>query len=192
MNKKDNSRSRATDERIIRAMYEVLDKKKSIAKVTVREICELAGINRSTFYAHYVDVYDLLEKVEKEMERSMTEAFLEQIQVGSDISKCFVSMFEFIREYRQFFEIYLNEASHPVIGLARNLYKSKLDTVDPKDFGYTLFENEFEYHEAFALAGMTAIIRLWLADGCRLSPEQLMGVIAHHYSPNRELFMWDD
>lgn len=192
MNKKDNSRSRATDERIVRAMYEVLDKKKSIAKVTVREICELAGINRSTFYAHYVDVYDLLEKVEKTMERSMTEVFLEQIYGGSKAEKCFESMFEFILKYRQFYEIYLNEASHPTIGFARDLYKSQLESVDPKTFGYTLFEDEIKYHEDFAIAGLTAIIRRWIADGCKLSPEQMTLVIAHHYSPNRELFEWGE
>lgn len=189
MNKKDNSRSRATDERIVRALYQVLDKKKSIAKVTVHEICELAEINRSTFYAHYVDVYDLLEKVEKTMEKRMTETLLDQIRVGSDMSKCLMSMFEFIREYRQFFEIYLNEASHPVIGFARELYRPRLESIDPKEFGYT-FENEFEYHEAFGVAGLTALVRRWIADDCKLTPEQLVEIMDHHYSPKRELYVW--
>lgn len=190
MNKKDNSRSRETDRRIIEAVYALLDKKKSIAKITVREVCELAGINRSTFYAHYVDVYDLLEKVEKEMERRMTEAFLEQIHRGSDIGKCFINMFEFIREYRQFYEIYLNEANHPVIGLARELYQARLGNVNVSDtFGFDLFEGEINYQEDFFIAGLTAIIRRWVADGCVLSPQELLGVLGHQYSPDiRGLF----
>lgn len=37
-------------------------KDKPISSVTVKEICELADINRSTFYTHYNDQFDLLEK----------------------------------------------------------------------------------------------------------------------------------
>ena len=65
MNTKNNKRSQNTDEAIIRAAFEaMLLGGKQISKITVREICEKAGINRSTFYAHYTDVYDLFERVE--------------------------------------------------------------------------------------------------------------------------------
>lgn len=37
---------------------------KPLERITVKEICELARINKSTFYAHYVDIYDLSEKIE--------------------------------------------------------------------------------------------------------------------------------
>src|SRR5690625_2637644 len=40
---------------------------KQIYSITVKEICELADINRSTFYAHYADQFDLLEQVEEEL-----------------------------------------------------------------------------------------------------------------------------
>lgn len=194
MNKKDNSRSRETNKRIIQAAFELLIKKQSIAKVTVREVCELAGINRSTFYAHYVDMYDLFEKVEKTMERSMTEAFLEQVHGGSDIGKCFESMFEFIREHRQFYEIYLNEANHPTIGLARDLYQARLGNVNVSDtFGFDLFKGEINYQEDFFIGGLTAIIRRWVADGCVLSSRELLGVLGHQYSPDiRGLLDWSD
>ena len=36
---------------------------KPISKISVKEICEAADINRSTFYAHYTDQYDLLRQV---------------------------------------------------------------------------------------------------------------------------------
>lgn len=39
---------------------------KDISKITVKEICELADINRTTFYLHYKDPYDLLDQVENE------------------------------------------------------------------------------------------------------------------------------
>lgn len=43
-----------------------LMKEKSINKITIKELCERADINRSTFYSHYTDQYDLLHKIEEE------------------------------------------------------------------------------------------------------------------------------
>lgn len=43
-----------------------LMKEKPISKITIKELCEKADINRSTFYAHFTDQYDLLRKIEDE------------------------------------------------------------------------------------------------------------------------------
>ena len=76
MNVKNNRLGRETDERIIRAVYAMMTREhRPIGKITVREICERTGVHRSTFYAHYQDVYDLVERVEKSMSRQLTEAF---------------------------------------------------------------------------------------------------------------------
>lgn len=42
-----------------------LYKQKRIEKITVREITQLAGYNRGTFYEYFLDVYDVLEQLEK-------------------------------------------------------------------------------------------------------------------------------
>ncbi|WP_349774385.1 TetR-like C-terminal domain-containing protein [Oceanobacillus luteolus] len=42
-------------------------KQKTFSSITVKEICELADINRSTFYAHYQDPFQLLETIEDEI-----------------------------------------------------------------------------------------------------------------------------
>ena len=40
---------------------------KPLREVTVKEVCEAAGVSRATFYAHYRDCYDLLEQIEGDM-----------------------------------------------------------------------------------------------------------------------------
>lgn len=45
----------------------LLYEKKSIDKITVKDICSLAGYDRSTFYRYYVDVYDVLHKLENQL-----------------------------------------------------------------------------------------------------------------------------
>lgn len=44
-----------------------LRSKKSLERISVKELCELANINKSTFYAHYLDIYDLSDKIESEI-----------------------------------------------------------------------------------------------------------------------------
>lgn len=41
--------------------------KKELRKITVKEVCEKALVNKSTFYSHYNDIFDLSDKIESEM-----------------------------------------------------------------------------------------------------------------------------
>lgn len=45
--------------------------RKSLEKLTVKELCEMAQINKSTFYVYYKDVYDLSDKIESEIVSSV-------------------------------------------------------------------------------------------------------------------------
>lgn len=54
-------------QRVIKESLLKLLAKKPIKKITVKEICELAQINRATFYLHYQDPYDLFEQIENEL-----------------------------------------------------------------------------------------------------------------------------
>ncbi len=58
------------DARIIKSKKKIFDafvelrRKKELRKITVKELCRIAQINKSTFYAHYEDVFDLSDNVE--------------------------------------------------------------------------------------------------------------------------------
>ena len=61
---KTDARVRYTRQ-IIQHVFIDLLKQKTLNKITVKEICEKAEINRSTFYKHYEDVYHLMHKLEE-------------------------------------------------------------------------------------------------------------------------------
>jgi len=65
MEQKENRKIRYT-KMVIRDSLMELMKTKSILKISIKDICELADISRSTFYAHYKDQYDLLRQIEEE------------------------------------------------------------------------------------------------------------------------------
>lgn len=62
----NDHRVRVTRMLLRKAFLELLSRK-PIHSISVRELCEEAGINRGTFYAHYKDIYDLREQIEAEM-----------------------------------------------------------------------------------------------------------------------------
>ena len=69
-NKREKTKKRIVDAFV--ALYE----EKDIAQITVRMICEKAGINRSTFYTYYTDVYDLRTQQQTEIINEVYETIL--------------------------------------------------------------------------------------------------------------------
>ena len=65
-NIKQERRYRRTEALILNGLTTLLQQK-SIKEITVRELADLVDINRSTFYLHYTDIYDLLEKTEQRL-----------------------------------------------------------------------------------------------------------------------------
>lgn len=51
-----------------------LMKRKKFQKITIKELCVQAGLNRSTFYANYEDINHLLWEVHRDVFKKMTEA----------------------------------------------------------------------------------------------------------------------
>ena len=75
----------------------IRDRHKPVNKITVKEICERAELNRATFYAHYSDCFDLLESIEEELfgqfERSMQSYIHSVSYTHLDVYKRQVSIF---------------------------------------------------------------------------------------------------
>lgn len=95
--KKNDHRTRVTKMLIRRAFTDLL-RQKPIQSITVKSLCDAAGINRGTFYAHYDDIYDLLHKVESEMMQDletvlkplldMEAADLTHLRITTEIFRC--------------------------------------------------------------------------------------------------------
>ena len=65
MNKKQDPRTVQTKSLIMQTLLDML-KKTAFDKITVSELCKIAGINRGTFYLHYCDLWAVLEELEEE------------------------------------------------------------------------------------------------------------------------------
>ena len=70
---KQERRYRRTEKMILDGLITLLQSK-SIKEISVRELSDLVDINRSTFYLHYADIYDLLEKTEERLFAELSNA----------------------------------------------------------------------------------------------------------------------
>lgn len=184
MNIKNNRRNQETSEAIIRTVYQILiEEKKPIEKITVREICESARIHRSTFYAHFQDIYDVVEVTEKHMSEELGIAFMNKLNQGASSDECFESLFTFIQSHQKFYRLYLNGTEHSgVIGVSWELFKDRIEQLDYRKFGMNSKE-ELEYISTFFHSGMTAMIRRWINRGCPETPAEMVRILKKQSTP---------
>lgn len=191
MNTKNNKRAQGTDEAIIRAVFEIIQlERRPLGKITVREVCEKAEINRSTFYAHYQDVFDVVEKVEKNMAKMHHARLQDVFRAGGGFREAIESMLEFVREYREFYSLYFsqsNRVSH-MIEILNFPFQEQILQIQEKDMGGV--PGEGVYHYRFFTAGMASLLTIWLDRDCRETPAELYEILEREYGENSLFHSW--
>lgn len=151
---------------------------KELSQISVSDICKRASLNRSTFYANYVDIYELADTIREKLEAQVAELYKEEITKGFN-SNNYLVLFQHIAQnqifYRTYFKLGYDE-------------KYKILTYD-----YQLAQKHFddchiEYHMEFFKSGLTRIIKLWLQYGCKETPEEMFEVIKSEYRGREEFF----
>lgn len=192
MNTPNNKRRQNTDEAIVRAAFECMVLGgKPISKITVREICEAAKINRSTFYAHYLDVYDLFERVEIQMAEMCYERIQKNFTTGGGLRGALEAVFQFVKEYKEFYMLYFNEENRAfhLIEVMCAPFQDSIKKIQEEDMGYGV-PGEGIFHLQFFTSGITAILITWLAGNCKESPSELYGIIEREYGPHSLFNTW--
>ena len=175
MNTKNNRRRRESIEKIEKVFIELLQTL-PLEKISVSDICKKAGLNRSTFYANYADTYELADKIREKLEQEVNRLYMEEIIKGFN-SNDYLKLFRHLENNQLFYATYFK------LGYDDNY---KIITYDRQLAGQH-FDNQFiEYHMEFFKSGITKIIKMWLQNGCRETPEEMFGIIQSEYRGRRE------
>ena len=148
-----------------------------IDHITVRTICEQAHVNRTTFYEHFLDIYDLFDK----LETKMRSGIISRYTIGGTTAfsiQSFIPLFNYIKENQNFYKIVLKtRTSFP---LKQGFERLLNDIIRPlcKNAG-VVDEEEILYYLVFFQAGFTMTLRRWVETGCRESEEELADIIAN-------------
>lgn len=169
------------------AFLELIEKK-DFAYITVKEICEKAGVNRSTFYLHYETVGDLLvESAQHIIDEFVTYmphdtiAFLEKLP-SRPLEELFLITPEYltpyltyVKEHRRVFKATVEQAS--TLRMVDAYQKLNRHVFVPilERFGVPLEDQN--YVMQFHISGLMAIINEWMKDDCNDSIEHIISVM---------------
>ena len=169
MNTPNNKRRKESIDKIERAFIELLQTKE-LDNITVSEICKITSLNRSTFYSNFIDIYDLSDKVCKHLEEEFLSLYANEIK-NEIRSNDFTRLFHHIKDNQLFYKTYFK------IGNI-NMNIIELDTeMAQKHFNMKYID----YHIEFFKNGLNAVLKKWLHNGCKESPEEITEVIKSEY-----------
>ena len=161
---------------VIRKTFLELLKEKPISRITVKEICERSEINRATFYKHYQDPFDLLEKLEDEI----LEHILTMLSQRSytDISVLYIDMLNMLKENEELYRILAS--GHGDRSLYGRLFMSCYQQVFP------LIKNRFPHLDHlkqnllyyYLSQGCSGAVSYWFTNGMQESPEEIAEFIS--------------
>ncbi|MDR0451308.1 MAG: TetR/AcrR family transcriptional regulator, partial [Treponema sp.] len=145
---------------------------KSIKEISVRELTDLADINRGTFYLHYRDVYDFFTSIEGEVLAEF-DRFIQTYQHHPPLQlSLLLNLFQYIADNVQVFQAILKNGETKfldrLIGICRPLDEGEFQRL------YEHWTPEhYSYNYDFIAHGCVAMLRRWLEQGMPETPEYM-------------------
>ena len=173
--------------RFDKALLSLLEKK-PFEYITISEICEDAGVNRSTFYLHYENTADLLKEATTYVLDNFASYFsVDMESIVSKYDNCDLQELNFINEkylhpYLSFIKenqrLFAAVLSQPTTFDSKAIFQRLFDDVfNPILDRFHYPTDEQHYVMMFYLNGITAIITEWLKEDCRKNIADISEII---------------
>lgn len=152
-------------------------KSKPLSAITVKEICNHADINRSTFYTHYKDHYDLLNKLEEEIIADMnTYLNAHNFAQKEKAMQTTIKLLEYIKSKHEICYTLLIENKDTsfeerVMEVARSFL------IDNWTDEYEVDSADSAYISTFIISGSIHVIKHWLSRNMDRTPQQIADII---------------
>ncbi len=158
--------------------------------ITVKEVCQKAGVNRSTFYLHYEKMDDLLEETVSYVNNKFMDK-LSLIGEVCDLTKVIITTDRFLKPYLTFIKenkkIYKLMHDKPQLfnlnKITRKLYKEIFDIALTN---FKVKEAEKKYIFAFYTEGVIGIIKRWIDDDCKDEIDFIIDIIERNTFANEK------
>ena len=152
----------------------VLLEKKDYDFITVKEVCQTAGVNRSTFYLHYTDIYDLLEQTENDLKNEILEIVNNDQRLRMEETMPYITeLFAFIADNREIASALLGP--HGDVAFMRQIEQIILSHCMKylKPYLEQLDERTLESVNGFCIAGCIGLIISWMKHDFEDTPESM-------------------
>ena len=171
---------------------------KDFEYITIKEICDVAGVNRSTFYLHYENTADLLQETTRYIvDKHFSYYEIDNRQKSLKLENCkredllfitdkyLVPYLTFVKENRRLFKVCIKEFSSMNMG---EFYGKMFKNIFSPILGrFCIPEKEHPYIMKFYLTGVYAIVEEWLNKNCVDDMKTIVKVITDCIMGDRSL-----
>ena len=185
--KKEDLRIVKTKRAIKEALFKLI-KEKGFERMTVQHIADEAMINRNTFYTHYLDKYDLMEKITddylKRFEESLENPSTSEIMTTSDFKLTLKRVFSNIEEDMTFYQLQLHENSQVQlqIKLKTILKNHILKNIHQGDLLIAIGKKE-EVALEYMISGILGVIWFWIENSKECTVDETIELLYElHYN----------
>lgn len=167
--------------RQLRECLITLLKEKKVQDITVRELTDMADLNRGTFYLHYKDVFDLLEKTEAELQEDFNQLVCKHdaVDLKQRPSVIFNEIYSLVYDNADLIEILLGENGDlNFVNRLKQLIREKClkDWMEVFRSGNAA---AFDAFFSFIVSGCIGLVQYWLQTGLKETPEQIAKLTEH-------------
>ena len=176
-NKKNNKQFKNTESKMIQAALNIMESV-SYEKITVLKVCQQANVNRSTFYAHFIDINDFMSKIELTLRLELEDFYKKDSIMESGVvpfsAESFLVFLRYIHSRKNIYKVFLSSGQQFPVNKYRIYWDRIFNSFDQKISS----KEEMMYYLTGFQGSFTMIIKKWLEDDCKESEEYIAKIIA--------------
>jgi AcrR family transcriptional regulator len=164
-------RTTRTKKSLRTALFQLLEKK-DISRITVTDLADKADVGRGTFYLHYTDAFDMLDKLENELMEELSYLTV-PTQEGWSLDTLLTHMetiWKHIYDHADSFELLANNRNGVRFMGKFKIYCEKLILKPIIKNKHSLEE---EYTASYIISGVLGLFQKWMENGMPITPEKL-------------------
>lgn len=178
MKQKENQRIMLT-KRLLKESLLKLMSVKSIQSITVSELCEASGINRSTFYNHYGCPADVLKEIEKSVIADLEQIWLEHGKGKNwPVNKRAEALCSYFQNNKEISKLLLRDSDTNSEFAALLFQASHVQSVYEQSLSYIKDKNSKRLMIAFLANGTYHMLRTWILEDIPMTPKEMGDLIA--------------
>jgi AcrR family transcriptional regulator len=169
--------------KVLRESLIALMKEKSILNITIKEICDRAGLSRSTFYTYYDDQYDLLRQIEDDTfieARKVMQPHMDLVRKSGKVNAAvvFQDLLQYIAGNSNSIQVLLSENGDSAF--QKRFFRDGIAEIHQfaESAGRKEGKKIVEYGSFFFIGGMLALVQEWLKNGMDTPVPELAKIIA--------------
>lgn len=169
----ENRRVMMTKRLLKESIFELM-KKKPLNKITIKELCENADVNRTTFYKYYGDQYSLVKEAEDELLEKTSE-FLKNLSLEKEKIKLLEEFITYVKTNGEMFDILLSKNSDTDFRI--RLMSVAMKKVMAEKYEPNIKEDDKKYVYCMIIMGAISTISLWIKSNYDKSVEDVANLM---------------